>query len=57
MSRTKSSSGKTKQGLELFSDLMLMKFKPKSLEGTKKARQTSAIRDYILKDAVNTKSK
>ena len=30
---------------------MLMKLKPKSIEGTKKARQTKAIREHILRDA------
>ena len=51
MSRTLSSQNKCKEGLELFSDLMLMKLKPKSTEGTKKARQTKAIREHILRDA------
>ena len=51
MSRTLSSQSNKKQGLELFSDLMLMKLKPKSIEGTKKARQTKGIRQQILRDA------
>ena len=50
MSRTLSSQSNKKQGLELFSDLMLMKMKPKSIEGTKKARQTKGIRQQILRD-------
>ena len=57
MSRTSlSQQGKAKQGLELFSDLMLMKFKPKSLEGNKKAKQTSSIRTHLLKDATHLNS-
>ena len=57
MSRTTlSQQSKGKQGLELFSDLMVMKFKPKSLEGNKKAKQTSSIRTHLLKDATHLNS-
>ena len=49
MSRTSTSpEAKSKQGLELFSDMMLMKFKPKSLEGAKKVKQTPTLRKNIL---------
>ena len=39
---------KAREGLELFTDLMLMKFKPKSQEGANKARSTAEIRKNIL---------
>lgn len=49
MSRALSSSNKNKaQGLELFSEMMLMKFKPKSIEASKKAVESPVIRKRIL---------
>lgn len=48
MSRTQSPQNKDKPGLELFSDLMLMRFKPKSTEGAKTALKSPEIRQYIL---------
>lgn len=47
MSRTLPQA-KGREGLELFSELMLMKFKPKSQEGVKKAKETASIRKSIL---------
>lgn len=57
MSRALSSSNKNKvQGLELFSEMMLMKFKPKSTEGIKKAVETPAIRKRVLGSLKQKKS-
>ena len=50
MKRTLSSSSHTEQGLELFSELMLMKFRPKTQEGIIKARDSSTVRKRLLKD-------
>jgi hypothetical protein len=56
MSRTTSANNKDKQGLELFSDLMMMKFKPKSLEGSRKAKESLPVRRTLLGESGMKKS-
>lgn len=48
MSRHNLNNSKNREGLELFSDMMLMKFKPKSEEGEQKIRKNASIRKQIL---------